>query len=71
MNTSGIGMTRAIQYGFWVRATAFDGPWIVVEETHRHLPSRLTKKHGYSKGGSSKEKGDKGKAQGKSKDKNP
>lgn len=52
--------------GFWVRASAFDGPWIVVEETHRHLPPGLAKKHGYGK---SKAK-DQGKGKAKGKDKN-
>jgi len=35
--------------GIWVRASVFDGPWLVVEETHRQLPPGLAKKHGYGK----------------------
>lgn len=37
--------------GIWVRAVAFDGPWLVVADTHRHLPPGLAKKHGHGKPG--------------------
>ena len=52
--------------GFWLRASVFDGPWIVVPDTHRHLPPGLAKKHGYGKGVSKS----KGNGKGKNKDKN-
>ncbi|MFZ5841837.1 MAG: hypothetical protein ACOY3E_02970 [Pseudomonadota bacterium] len=56
--------------GIWVRASAFDGPWIVVSDTHRHLPPGLAKKHGYGKGASKgNDKSDKGKGKGKDKNK--
>lgn len=58
--------------GIWVRASAFDGPWIVVPDTHRHLPPGLARKHGYGKGaskGKGNDKSDKGKGKGKDKNK--
>lgn len=42
--------------GIWLRAVAFDGPWLIVEDPHRHLPPGLAKKHGYGKSGKGKEK---------------
>lgn len=55
--------------GFWVRASAFDGPWLVIEDSYRHLPPGLGKKHGYGKNhGKSKNKSEE-KAKGKEKKK--
>ncbi|HEX4910793.1 MAG TPA: hypothetical protein VFV64_08525 [Permianibacter sp.] len=60
--------------GIWIRASAFDGPWLMVPDTHRHLPPGLAKKHGYGKNagksaGKANDKSDKGKGKGKDKNK--
>lgn len=55
--------------GFWIRASTFDGPWLVVEDTYRALPPGLAKKHGYGKGASKSKSGDKGKGKNKEKGK--
>lgn len=50
--------------GIWIRASAFDGPWLVVEDTYHRLPPGLAKKHGYGKS----EGKEKGKGKNKKKD---
>lgn len=55
--------------GFWVRASAFNGPWVVIDDSYRQLPPGLGKKHGYGKNhGKSKNKSEE-KTKGKEKKK--
>ncbi len=55
--------------GIWIQASAFDGPWIVVQNTQQKLPPGLAKKHGYGKGSDNSANGQQGKSQDKDKDK--